>query len=169
VDAQLLQAARQAQVPHFAESFLGRFELLHQAVALNLEENRLAAQQTQFARARQHNLKAGDLVHKTDFSHSDDVRKKLKPAWKGPFKILYTVGDNNARLENILTGKQEKVLVNFDHLKRSAERRQILRQYWQETERQAVPDPAPSTRREAEQPTTAANSASDQTQNEIAR
>jgi hypothetical protein len=57
VDAQLLQAARESQVPHFAESFLGRFELLHQALALNLEENRLAAQKNQFARARQHNLK----------------------------------------------------------------------------------------------------------------
>jgi hypothetical protein len=84
-----LQAARQSQVPHFAESFLGRFELLHQALALNLEENRLAAQENQFARARQHNLKAGDLVYKRDFSRQDDVSQKLKPAWKGPYRILY--------------------------------------------------------------------------------
>jgi hypothetical protein len=75
-------------VPHFAESFLGRFELLHQAVAQNLAENRLAAQQNQFARARQHNLKEGDLVYKRDFSKFDDASKKLKPAFKGPYKIL---------------------------------------------------------------------------------
>jgi hypothetical protein len=108
VDAQLLQAARQSKVPHFAESFLGRFELLHQAVAQNLAENRLAAQQNQFARARQHKLKTGDLVYKRDFSNFDDASKKLKPAWKGPFKILQTVGDHNVRLLNIVTGKREK-------------------------------------------------------------
>jgi hypothetical protein len=169
VDAQLLQAARQSQVPHFAESFLGRFELLHQAVAQNLEESRLAAQQNQFARARQHNLKTGDFVYKRDFSHFDDVSKNLKPAWKGPFKILYTVGDQNARLQNIATGKTEKNLINFDHLKSARERRQILHQYWQETQRQATRDDAPSIRREAERPTAATNSASDQTQDERAR
>jgi hypothetical protein len=68
-----------------------------------------------------------------------------------------------------LTGKHEKNLVNFDHLKRAQERRQILHQYWQETERQAAQDTAQSISREAEQPTTTANSASDQTQDERAR
>jgi hypothetical protein len=169
VDVQLLQAARQSQVPHFAESFLGRFELLHQAVAQNLEESRLAAQQNQFARARQHNLKAGDLVYKRDFSNFDDVSKKLKPAWKGPYKILYTVGDHNARFQNIATGKTEKNLVNFDHLRTAKQRRQILHQYWQETQRQATQDDAPSISRETEHPTAVADSASDQTQGERAR
>jgi hypothetical protein len=109
VDAQLLQAARQSQVPHFAESFLGRFELLHQAVAQNLEESRLAAQQNQFARARQHNLKAGDLVYKRDFSHFYDVSKKLKPAFKGPFKILYTVGIITRTSRTLRQGKPRKI------------------------------------------------------------
>jgi hypothetical protein len=80
VDAQLLQAARQSQVPYFAESFLGRLELLHQALALNFEENKLAAQKNQFARARQHNSKAEDLVLCWDFWRQDAVSQKLKPA-----------------------------------------------------------------------------------------
>jgi hypothetical protein len=169
VDAQLLQAARESKVPHFAESFLGRFELLHQAVAQNLAENRLAAQQNQFARARQHNLKEGDLVYQTDFSQYDDASNKLKPAWKGPFKILQIIGDHNARLLNILTGKEERNLVNLDHVRTATQRRQILHQYWQETQRQALPSNPPSTSREAEQPTVTANNAPDQLQNERAR
>jgi hypothetical protein len=67
VDAQLLQAARESNMPHFVETFLRRFELLHQAVAENLAENKLTAQQNQFTRARQHNLKEGDLVYIRDF------------------------------------------------------------------------------------------------------
>jgi hypothetical protein len=139
--------------------------LLHQALALNLEENRLAAQKNQFARARQYDLKVGDLVYERDFSHSDEVSKKLKPSCKGPFRILYTVGDNNARLESILTGKQEKVLVNMNQLKRAHQRRQTLRQYWQETERQALPDPASSPSPATEQPISANNSETDRPPN----
>jgi hypothetical protein len=75
VDAQLLQAARESNVPHFAESFLGRFELLHQAVAENISDSRLQAQQNQFKRAREHNLKEGYLVYKKDFSNFDDASK----------------------------------------------------------------------------------------------
>jgi hypothetical protein len=73
-------------------------------VAENIADSRLKAQQNQFARAREHNLKEGDLVYKKDFSNFDDVSKKLKPAWKGPYKILRIVGDHNARLLNIVTG-----------------------------------------------------------------
>jgi hypothetical protein len=95
--------------------------------------------------------------------------KKLKPAFEGPYKLLYTVGDQNARLQNILTGEIEKKLVNCDHLKLARERRQILQQYWQQTQRQALPSDPPSISREAEQPTATANKAPDQLQNERAR
>jgi hypothetical protein len=169
LDAQLLQAARESNVPHFAETFLGRFELLHHAVAENLAENRLKAQQNQFARVRQHILKEGDLVYKKYFSNFDDASKKLKPAWKGPFKILRIIGDHSARLLNILTRKEEKNLVNLDHVRTATQRRQILHQYWQVTQRQALPSSPPSTSREAEQPTVTASNAPAQLQNERAR
>jgi hypothetical protein len=68
-----------------------------------------------------------------DFSRLADTNQKLKPAWKGQFRLLYIVGDHNARLENILTGKQEKVLVNLDHLNLARNRREILRKYWPQT------------------------------------
>jgi hypothetical protein len=165
----LLQAAKESNVPHFAETFLGRFELLHQAVAENLADSRLNAQQNQFARAIQHNLKEWDLVYKKDFSNFDDVSKKLKPAFKGPFKVLYLVGEQNARLQNLVTGEIDKNLTNCDHLKLARERRQILHRYWQQTQNQALPSNPSSTSREAEQPTVTDSNTPAQLQNERAR
>jgi hypothetical protein len=62
VDAQVLQAAREYNVPDFTRAFLGDFETLHQSIAPNIVENKETARKHQFARARQHHLKEGDLV-----------------------------------------------------------------------------------------------------------
>jgi hypothetical protein len=84
VDANVLQAARQSTVPGFAQAFLADFEALCQAVAQNIAENKDTVQKHQFARARQHNFKEGDLLYKFDFTHLTDNSEKLKPKWKGP-------------------------------------------------------------------------------------
>lgn len=90
----------------------------------------------------------GNFAYKRDFSRLTDTSQKLKPSWKGPFRVKYLVGDLNARLENLLTGKEEKFLVNIDHLKSARERRELLRKYWPQTGHQVSPEPAPSTSQE---------------------
>jgi hypothetical protein len=79
------------------------------------------------------------------------------------------VGEQNARLQNILTGQIEKNLVNCDHLKLARERRQILHQYWQETQNQALPSDHPSTSQEAEPAAATASNTPEPQQVERAR
>ncbi len=50
--------------------------------------------------------------------------------WTGPFKVLYLVGDNAARLQNIYTGTKESPLVNVNYLKTAHDRRQLFNKYW---------------------------------------
>jgi hypothetical protein len=152
MDAQVLQAARESTVPGFAQDFFTDFEMLHQALIQNVAENWDTAQQYQFARARPHNLKEGNLVYKFDYTHLTDISPKLTPKWKGPYRLKSFVGNNTARLENIFTDREERTLVNLDHLKTANERRQILRKFWPPTQHQTSPAAAPSTSQTTELP-----------------
>jgi hypothetical protein len=61
------------------------------------------------------------------------------------------IGQNNARLQDIVTGKILKNLVSLDHLRRARERRELIRKYW-ENQPQQIPPIADSTSVAAETP-----------------
>jgi hypothetical protein len=45
---------------------------------------------------------------------------------EGPFRVKYSVSENNARLESLFIGAEERVLINIDHPKIARERREIF-------------------------------------------
>jgi hypothetical protein len=65
IDLQLVEAARRSNVPHFVETFFDDFEILNQAIAKNVLDNREVAEKHQFARAREHGFKENDRVYKS--------------------------------------------------------------------------------------------------------
>jgi hypothetical protein len=132
VDLQLLEAARRSNIPHFVETFFDDFSILNHAIARNVSDNRQVAEQHQFARAREHGLRENDLVYKAEFAHRPGTSSKLLPKFSGPYKIQSLIGQNNARLQDIVTGKTLKNLVSLDHLRRARERRELIRKYWED-------------------------------------
>jgi hypothetical protein len=46
------------------------------------------------------------------------------------------IGQNNARLQNIVTGQVLKPLVSLDHLRKARERRELIRKYWEDQAQQ---------------------------------
>jgi hypothetical protein len=151
VDLQLLEAARRSNIPHFVETFFDDFSILNHAIAQNVSDNRQVAEQHQFARAKDHGLRENDLVYKAEFVNKPGTSAKLLPKFSGPFKIQSLIGQNNARLQDIVTGKILKNLVSLDHLRRARERRELIRKYW-ENQPQQIPPIAASTPAAAETP-----------------
>jgi hypothetical protein len=144
VDLQLLEAARRSNVPHFVETFFDDFSILNDAIARNVLDNRQVAEQHQFARAREHGFKENDCVYKAEFAHKPGTSSKLLPKFSGPYRSTALIGQNNARLQDIVTGKILKNLVSLDHLRKARERRELIRKYW-ENQAQQTPPVADST------------------------
>jgi hypothetical protein len=46
---------------------------------------------------------------------------------------------NNARLQDIVTGKILKNLVSLDHLRKAKERRELIRKYWENQPQRILP------------------------------
>jgi hypothetical protein len=136
IDLQLLEAARRSHIPHFVETFFDDFSILNDAIARNVSDNRQVAEQHQFARAREHGLKENDLVYRAEYSHKPGTSPKLLPKFSGPYKIQSLIGQNNARLQDIVTGKILKNLVSLDHLRKARERRELIRKYWENQNQQ---------------------------------
>jgi hypothetical protein len=136
---QLLEAARHSNIPQFVETFFDDFSILSDAIARNVSDNRQVAEQHQFARAREHGLRENDLVYKSEFSHHKGTSSKLLPKFSGPYKIQSLIGQNNARLQDIVTGKILKPLVSLDHLRKARERRELIRKYWEDQAQQTPP------------------------------
>jgi hypothetical protein len=76
---------------------------------------------------------------KQEFGHRPGTSSKLLPKFSGPFKIQNLVGHNNARLQDIVTGKILKNLVSLDHLRRARDRRELIRKYWENQPQQSPP------------------------------
>jgi hypothetical protein len=136
IDLQLLEAARRSNIPHFVETFYDDFAILSDSIARNVSDNRQVAEQHQFARAREHGLKENDLVFKAEYAHQKGTSSKLLPKFSGPYIIKSLIGQNNARLQNIITGQDLKVLVSLDHLKKAHQRRELIRKYWEDQAQQ---------------------------------
>jgi hypothetical protein len=151
IDLQLIEAERRSNIPHFVETFFDDFSILNDAIARNVSDNRQVAEQHQFARAREHGLRENDTVYKAEFSHQKGTSSKLLPKFSGPYKIQTLIGQNNARLQDIVTGKILKPLVSLDHLRKARERRELFRKYW-EDQAQQTPPVADSTSVAAEGP-----------------
>jgi hypothetical protein len=90
------------------------------------------AEKHQFARAKEHGFRENDIVYKAEFAHRPGTSSKLLPKFSGPFKIQSLIGQNNARLQDIATGKILRNLVSLDHLRRARERRELIRKYWED-------------------------------------
>jgi hypothetical protein len=131
IDLQLIEAARRSNIPHFVETFFDDFSILSGAIAQNVSDNRQVAEQHQFARAREHGLRENDTVYKAEFSQQKGTSSKLLPTFSGPYKIQTLIGQNNARLQDIVTGNILKPLVSLDHLRKARERRELIRKYWE--------------------------------------
>jgi hypothetical protein len=151
IDLQLVEAARRSNVPHFVETFFDDFSILNDAISRVVSDNRDVAEKHQFARAREHGFKENDCVYKQEFAHRPGTSAKLLPKFSGPFKIQNLIGQNNARLQDIVTGKILKNLVSLDHLRRAQDRRELIRKYW-ENQPQQTPSIANSTSTPAETP-----------------
>jgi hypothetical protein len=139
IDLQLVEAARRSNVPHFVETFFDDFAILNQAIAKNVLDNREVAEKHQFARAREHGFKENDCVYKQEFAHRPGTSAKLLPKFSGPYKIQNLIGQNNARLQDIVTGKILKNSVSLDHLRRARDRRELIRKYWENQPQQTPP------------------------------
>jgi hypothetical protein len=124
---------------HFVETFFDDFSILNQAIAKNVLDNRQVAEQHQFARAREHGFKENDRVYKAEFAHRPGTSSKLFPKFSGPYRIQSLIGQNNARLQDIVTGKILKNLVSLDHLRKAKERRELIRKYWENQPQQTPP------------------------------
>lgn len=78
------------------------------------------------------------------------------------------MGQNNARLENVLTGRGVKVLVNLNHLKTARERPKLLRKYWPHTLNQTSPaETNPSNDQEMKLSSSTHDSAMKKSQNDV--
>jgi hypothetical protein len=126
VDTQILLNTQKADLPAFVETFLPSFEIVNKVLAENVEQNRATTQYYQNLKAKPHNIVSGSIVYKQIMP----VGSKMMPRWTGPYKVLYLVGDNAVRLQNIYTGAEESPLVNVNYLKTAKDRRQLFHKYW---------------------------------------
>ena len=130
VDLNILLKTQAETMEGFAETYLPQFEIVWRALHENIFDNKVATEKYQNQRAKPHGLKPGDLVYKWDKGKFHGAGQKLRPRFTGPYKILSFLGDNAVRLVNILTGVEEPILVNVNHLKSAKDRRKILAKYW---------------------------------------
>jgi hypothetical protein len=143
--AVLVNKTQTDDTPGFAETMLPSFEVLHKALAENIFENRLQAKHYHDLKAQAPNIKPGDTVFRLDIAHHSGAGAKLRDRYVGPFKVLYLVGQNAVRLQNILTGEEISPLVNINQLKTARDRRDIFNKYWTGRDQPGVltePDPS---------------------------
>jgi hypothetical protein len=119
IDVQILNETRKVQDKVFVDTYLPKWEILHDICKTNIAENKERMTYYHNLKAKAPNFKVGDRVYKlieATPSNYKDMSKKLIPQYDGPY-LITSLTPNTARLQNITTGKEVKTMINLSKLK----------------------------------------------------
>jgi hypothetical protein len=121
----LCDKLEQSTVSGLPEAELVNFQVLRDVLKMNIWQNKQITQHYQNKRSQPHNIRPGSMVYRINFG----ATTKQKDRCTGPYRVLYLLGNNAARLENVLTGQDVPTLVNVNHLLLARDRRRLYGRY----------------------------------------